>query len=132
MCKVGLAYHESLDGYLSKVGQDEKLCSLGPLIAGKADEARRRGVVLVLVQDVESVHSMLVCYCTPYKIDVHSLCPVGAYNVQQRRLVIASEALVKLAHKGWLVNKGEASDGMDIGKVLLHHPAQVTAGGKTR
>lgn len=65
-------------------------------------------------------------------VSSHSLCSVRAYNVQQRRLVIASEALVELAHKGWLVDKGEASDGMDIGKVLLHHTAQVTAGGKTR
>lgn len=94
-----IAYHEPLDGYLSKVGQDEKLGPLGPLIAGKADEARRRGVVLVLVQDVESIHSMLVCYCTLHKIDGHSLCSMGAYNVQQRRLIIASEALIKLAHE---------------------------------
>jgi hypothetical protein len=29
------------------------------------------------------------------------------------------------------VNKGEAADGMDVGKVLLHDAAQVAAGGKT-
>jgi hypothetical protein len=33
-----LAYHESLDRYLSKIGQYEELGSLSPLVAGQADE----------------------------------------------------------------------------------------------
>ena len=51
--RSGAAYHESLNGDLAKVGQDEQLGPLGPLIAGEADESRRRSV-LVLIQNVKS------------------------------------------------------------------------------
>lgn len=51
--------------------------------------------------------------------------------MQQGRLIVGGEALVELSHKGRLVDKGEAPDGMDVGKVLLHDAAQVAAGGKT-
>lgn len=53
-----LAYHESLDRNLSKVGQDEEFGSLGPLIAGQADEIRGRWVVM-LIQYVESTDSQV-------------------------------------------------------------------------
>lgn len=59
------------------------------------------------------------------------LCPVGTNNVQQCRLIVRGEALIQLPHKRRLMHKGEAADGMDVGKVLLHDTAQVAAGGKT-
>lgn len=58
MGSTRLAYHEPLDRNLSEVGQDEEFGSLGPLVAGQADEVRGWWVFM-LIQYVESVDSQV-------------------------------------------------------------------------
>lgn len=52
-------------------------------------------------------------------------------DVQQCRFIVRREALIQLPHERWLMYKGEAANGMDVGKILLYNTAQVTASGKT-
>lgn len=58
MGSIGLAYHEPLDRNLSKIGQDEEFSSLGPLVAGQADEVRGWRVFM-LIQHVEPVQDLV-------------------------------------------------------------------------
>lgn len=52
---------------------------------------------------------------------------MGAYDVKQSRLIIRAKPLVELAHEGRLVDKGEAAERMDVGKVLLDDAAEVAS-----
>lgn len=45
---IELTYHEPLDRNLSKISQDKEFCSLGPLVAGQADEIRSWWVVMLI------------------------------------------------------------------------------------
>lgn len=52
---------------------------------------------------------------------------VGANNMQQRRLVIGSEALVELAHKRGLVHESKAAQWVQVYEILINNAAQVAA-----
>ena len=51
---------------------------------------------------------------------------MSAYDVQQRILVVANEPLVQLAHERRLMDKGKATERMNVGKVLLDYPSQMS------
>lgn len=58
MGSIKLAYHEPLNRNLSKIGQDEELSSLGPLVACQADKTSG-WCVFMLIQNVEPVGNLV-------------------------------------------------------------------------
>lgn len=46
---------------------------------------------------------------------------MGAYDVKQGVLIVGRKPFIKLPHEAWLVDKGKAADGMNVGEVVLYN-----------
>lgn len=122
------ANHESLQRDLAKCIEHQMLCFLGPLVANGTQEGGTRSLVeLTEAQSVVPEQGRLISHWfkgTRAEIE-HSLGAMSADDVKQHDLIVRSEALVKLAHQGRLVDEGKTADRMNVDEVLLHQTPNI-------
>jgi hypothetical protein len=119
--KTRKTYHEPLDGDLAIIAHQDGLCLVGPRIARRSNKAGTW--YLVGRSEAQRMKSNKPVSCNAQRRAFgDSLGTVSTYHVQQGRIVLRVDFRVEFPHETRFVDKGKASNRMDVGKVMLHEP----------